>query len=344
MGKKVLFIAPPYMGLYKDIIEEMEKQGYDVTYIKEVVRPEDPDNVRGYKGLKKFFLVNRTRFTKKNDKYWTDILNTEAKDVYDILFVLNGQSLSPLIFKILKERNPQIFCTNFMFDTTKGVYRFDKNFQYFDKIASFDREETEKYGLNLLPIYWKPSPGREIKFKFFGMGAFKKDRFQLFKAVSDFAKLNGLDSFIKLYILKIKCVKLKSKMRKFFNIQQSKVNQEEYYSELATHEIMPITQFNDLLESSEIILDTNAPHQDGLTARFMQALGNEKKIITTNNSVEKYEFYTPEQIFVVRDINKLSSDGQFARFVKEPLSISSETRNAISIARIDNWIKFMLEK
>lgn len=344
MGKKVLFIAPPYMGLYKDIIEEMEKQGYDVTYIKEVVRPEDPDNIRGYKGLKKFFLVNRNRFTKKNETYWNDILNTRAKDAYDILFVLNGQSLSPCIFKILKERNPQLYCTNYMFDTTKGIYRFDKNFKYFDKIASFDREESEKYGINLLPIYWKPSPLREIKYKFFGMGAFKKDRFQLFKAVSDFAMINGYDSFIKLYVLKITCVKLKSQIRKFLNIQQAKVNKEEYYSDLATHVIMPLSQFNELLDSSEIIIDTNAPHQDGLTSRFMQALGNEKKIITTNSSAEKYDFYTSEQIYVVKNIDEILSKERFSSFVKAPLKLSDSIRDAISVARIDNWIKFLLEE
>lgn len=342
MGKKVLFIAPPYMGLYKDIIEEMEKQGYDVTYIKEVVRPEDPDNVRGYKGLKKFFLVNRARFTKKNDRYWADILNTQAKDVYDILFVLNGQSLSPCIFKTLKERNPQIFCTNFMFDTTKGVYRFDMNFKYFDKVASFDLEDVQKHNLYLLPIFWIPQIKCKAEYVFFGMGAYKKDRYQFFSKVSQIAKNNHLKSYIRLYNPVKKRLWIKSVIRKIFGIQKDMISYEEYKSDIITNSLMPLSEFNLLMKKSSVVIDTNAPHQDGLTSRFMQALGNMQKIITTNKSVKSYKFYSEEQIFVIDDINDINED-QLIAFVQTNMTVPSEVSFEIGKTRIDNWVKYLLD-
>ena len=342
MGKKVLFIAPPYMDLYKDLLAEMAKQGYTVDYIKEIVHPEDPDNVRGYRGLKRVIFVNRERFQKKNSKFWMNLLSSEPYcKTYDILFVLNGQSLSPVVFSILKERNPELYCVNYMFDTTKGVYHFEKNFPFFNKIASFDKEDTQKYDLNFLPIFWTKQNSSKIDFVFFGMGAYKKNRYALYDIIKRYADNLNLSYYLKMYNPVKKRLYLKSAIRNGLNIQQDMISYDEYESDLITNEVLPLSEFNKILNASEIIIDSNAPHQDGLTSRFMQSLGNLKKIITTNVSSKEYGFYSPSQILVVDNLNTFSQN-ELMEFVNTKVVLNEEKLDIINSYRIDNWIKFLL--
>ena len=329
MGKKVLFIAPPYMNLYKDLIDEMGKQGYSVDYIKEIVHPEDPDNVRGYRGLKRIIVVNRERFQKKNRKFWMNLLSSEPYcKTYDILFVLNGQSLSPVVFHILKERNPELYCVNYMFDTTKGVYHFENNFPYFNKIASFDKEDSQKYGLHLLPIFWTEQDSLNIEFEFFGMGAYKKNRYTLYNMIKQYADKMNLSYYLKMYNPVKKRLFFKTAIRNLFKIQQDMISYDEYKSDLITNEILPLSEFNKMLNASKIIVDSNAPHQDGLTSRFMQSLGNLKKIITTNVSSKEYSFYSPSQIFVVDNLHTFSQN-KLMDFVNTKIELSDEKLNII---------------
>lgn len=53
------------------------------------------------------------------------------------------------------------------------------------------------------------------------------------------------------------------------------------------------------LKKSKILLDFKVPEHSGLSLRFFEALKYRKKIITNNASVLKYEFYHPQNIFVL---------------------------------------------
>lgn len=113
---------------------------------------------------------------------------------------------------------------------------------------------------------------------------------------------------------------------------------EWHNSPLITHELLPTSQYRELIKRSKIILDSNAAHQDGLTARFMWALGEEAKIVTTNVAVKKYDFYTLEQIYVIDNIDSFSPGEDFDEFVKTPLIMQKDHREIIRRYRIDNWI------
>ena len=76
-----------------------------------------------------------------------------------------------------------------------------------------------------------------------------------------------------------------------------------------------------------------------MTARFMWALGAEKKIITTNKTVVQNTFYSPEQIYVLSDSNL---DGVM-NFISKDFQMSSEKRNIVLHYRIDNWVDTMFE-
>ena len=97
------------------------------------------------------------------------------------------------------------------------------------------------------------------------------------------------------------------------------------------------SDFKQLIVSSNTVVDTNHPFQDGLTARFMWALGAEKKIVTTNCSVRNYPFYSDEQIFILNN-----NWDELPDFLKSEFTMKESVRAEIAKYRIDNWLDTIL--
>lgn len=344
MSKKILFIANNYMDLHKDIIAEMERQNYEVDFIAEQFHRDDPNNIRGFTKFSKK-LVNEKKFNKKIEQIWIDILNSDKYNkTYDFCFVLDGQSLSPILFKTLRERNSNVKIVNYLFDTTTEVYHFEKNFPFFDKIFSFDICEVEKYHINFLPIYWVPCDGGDApKYDIFGFGAIKNDRFTMFSRLERIAQKNGLSYFLKLYnFLKIHNMflyRIRCAIFKRFHIPNI-ITPKAILSSFATKETISPSDFRLHIAGAKIIIDTSSPFQDGLTARYMWSLGLGKKIITSNANARRYDFFDEKQVLVYSDS---TTDEQIEEFLTSKYEMTPSQKERVIQYRLDNWLKTMLD-
>lgn len=340
----ILFIGTPHMGIYKDVIAQMQRQGYHVDFIAEPESKEDPDNVRGYKGIRKLFYKYFTSFEKKNKEFWIHKLaEGKYQKPYDILFVLDGQSIHPEVFSILIARNTHLYAVNYLFDTTSYVYHFEKNFRYFDKIYTFDAYESKKYGINFLPIYWVEGEHKaHTKFKVFGMGKIDMNRFRLFTFINNITTKLGYPTYIRLQIDRYRFFRIKYLIRKLLNCVI--LTPEAYFSELGTQQSLTPDEFRRKIIESEVVIDTAPANQDGLTARFMWALGAKRKIITTNASACNYAFYSPQQIFIVNTEQLSTIENEIISFITNPLVIPEEQISEINKYRIDNWVSQLLQQ
>ena len=342
--QRVLFISPTWMDIYKDIMGELEKQGYEVDFIADKSFQEDPYKVWGKKTNKCFLRTQRENFFRRKDIYWEAILETpQYNHNYDYLFVVDGQSVSPMLFSTVKDRNPKVKCINYLFDTTKGVYEFNRNFQYFDKIFTFDFGESKKYNVEFLPIYWvETDTVKEYEFDLFGLGQYSKPRYELFEFLDNISKREGLKSYIKLQLdarKNFRQYKIKYAIRRMLGLANKIIPPQAFLSELCTNTKIPPIEFRQYICKSMCVIDTSPSHQDGLTARFMWALGAGRKIITTNKLVKEYDFYSPKQIYVVDSIADLNNDCQkLISFIKAEYSMPNDIKEIISKYRIDNWI------
>lgn len=332
------------MDLHKDIINELIKQGYSVDFIPEFKSKWDPRNKKGYVKISKF-LVSEKLYNKRMEKYWTKLLYREQYNKnYDILFVLDGQSVRPILFQILKKRNKSIRLVNYLYDTTTGVYAFDKNFRFYDTIASFDITECKKFNLIFLPIYWiKDDFCPTIKYDMFGLGSYSSQRLTLFNYLKKISDEEGYRSRLELFaypIRNLKYYKVKQYLRKLIGAPTN-IPVEDYESELVTQSTITPKEFRECILSSKITIDTSAVHQDGLTARFMWALGGEKKIVTSNQNVVNYPFYSTEQILLIDPSNV--SVNEVKSFIEKPFTMSNDIRLMVLKYRIDNWIKFLIQ-
>ena len=337
--KSVLLISPRWMDIYQDIVDALKYKGFYVDYIEEVSNQRDPNNVRGKK------QYSHRTYSEKLKQYWIKILNSKPYNrAYDILFVIDGQGVHPVLFDILTRRNDKLLKVNYLFDTVAGVYHFEKNFIYFDRIYTFDIKESKKFGISFMPIYWKQEISTDVDYKFFGFGSYIKQRFDLFRKIEVFANMHQMNSFIKVLVKNRYpnwIYDVRRYIRRLFDLYDDYPSF-LYNSTLAYEHTMTPSQFRDYINKSEIIIDTCPLHQDGLTARFMWALGAGKKIITTNESVKTYSFYSDSFIFLVNMDESFIDNKKFYEFVNSNYIESKEVREKINEYRLDNWLRILI--
>ncbi|SHK26570.1 hypothetical protein [Fibrobacter sp. UWB12] len=344
MSKRVLFVAPKYMDLYKDIIAEMERQGYEVDYIPEQSYKDDPLNIRGYSRFSKR-LVSPAKFSIKINDIWLKKLNSEEfSKSYDYGLILDGQSLSPVFFEVLKKRNPKIKFVNYLFDSTTGVYHFEQNFKYFDNVYTFDIKEAQIYKIGLLPIYWTDCENVDCpRYQFFGLGAIKNDRYELFKMIESIAVKKNMTYYLKLYdFVKTKNMilyKIRYALYKLIGLKEI-ISPKALQSHFVTRDSMPPEKFRKHIAGCDVVVDTSAPYQDGLTARFMWSVGLGKRIITTNTKVAQYDFFDKNQILVC---TMTTSAKDIEDFCNTKFAMNDEIRKKLLDYRLDNWVCKLLE-
>jgi len=92
---------------------------------------------------------------------------------------------------------------------------------------------------------------------------------------------------------------------------------------------------NHTLKAS-VLIDMHNPVHHGLTFRAFESLGYEKKLITSNPEIKKYDFYRPENIFVWNSKNT----NEIESFLNVPyMEIDPVIRGKYSFK---NWIKYIL--
>ena len=257
--ESVLLIAPRFMGLQDDIITGLRDLGYRVDYLPEKTYKYDPFNLLA----KRIYNKPVKKFLVELESYWTKTLSDEKfGKAYDFLLVIDGQAIHPVLFELLKKRNPDIKFVNFLFDRVDGVYAYNNNFEYFDKVCSFDSLDVEKYGLEQFQIYWKLGENNQgKKYDVFGFGTYSKFRFDIFKQLAEIFDGKFERVFLKLYnpIIKFEIFyKFKESIKRLLKLK-TYITVEEYHSDLVVSKTIPPKLFRDIIASSDTVVDTSAP-------------------------------------------------------------------------------------
>lgn len=91
-----------------------------------------------------------------------------------------------------------------------------------------------------------------------------------------------------------------------------------------------------LAKSSNIIVDFAHNIHNGLSLRVFEAVGYDKKLITTNKSVKDYDFYNPANILVLEDEYTVELIKEFIETSYEPLDSNVKEKYSFT-----NWITYL---
>lgn len=343
MKKTVLLYATKFMCIYQDIVKCLKEMNFDVMWIEANTISNNPFN----KTLGLYNQKNIADYMLKAERKWKTLLEDEKlKDSIDYFLSIDGMDIPSFVFEVFRELNPRIRMILYMYDRVEGVYQIDRFFKYYDEVFSFDLSDCSQFGLSLLPIYWVPVSSKDNElfydiFAFASYSSFKKERTLMFSKLKRIAKKKKYREYIKLYDRSYADNKYLFAFKSIvkYVLKVDSLSLWDICNGLITGSSVKPDEYRELINSSNVIFDTQASYQDGLTARFMWALGAGKKIITTNTHVRQYDFYNENQVFIL-DNNMEDIDS----FIGTSYNPDLRQQKKIESYRIDNWIRTLIKQ
>jgi len=292
--QRILIISPKFFGYENRIIERLEQFTSKVVWLDD-----RPSNSILTKLIMRYFPF---LYTKYISRYYKKNIN----DVFTQILVISAESLSYKNICYLKEKTKANKIILYMYDSLKNKKRLLPIFKYFDKCLTFDPDDAIKYNFIFRPLFFttgfnnKNNISSKYDVSFIGTG--HSDRVMIIEKIKLQCEKLGLLYFFYLF-LQSPFIYI------FYKIFKRKVfkgvrMQDFHYKPLEYNDYMYISEF------SKVIIDIEHPNQRGLTMRTIEMLGKEKKLVTTNNNIKKYDFYNDTNIYII-DRNNPIIDEKF---------------------------------
>ncbi|HBK4773408.1 TPA: hypothetical protein LLS85_001956 [Providencia rettgeri] len=307
-GKKILFICSNFYNYTEIISKELESQGAEVTYYDERA-----SHTFLYKALSRLNLS--IFFKRKNNNYYSEIIN-KRQDYTDIL-IISPEIISEEILLSMKKNFHSGKFILYMWDSIKNKKNSKKLLKHFDKIYSFDLEDSkENKRIIFEPLFYdksfENSETTKEKYNLSFIGSIHSDRLDIIKQFDTMEK-----KFSYLY----------SPSKIFTYLKLKNIN-------LISHNKIDINDVSVIFKKSKAIIDIHHPRQNGLTMRSFETLAAGKKLITTNKSIINYDFYHENNIYVL-DRKKINLNDINSFLNKE---FNKEINEKIKHQKIDNWL------
>ncbi|HMR82184.1 MAG TPA: hypothetical protein PKE30_03595, partial [Niabella sp.] len=210
-----------------------------------------------------------------------------------------------------------------------GLNRFKAINDYiplFDRFFVFTRADLDTKGV--LPVtnfYFRKAieekkTEKEAKTAFF-LGSYEKSRMGIINSFSK--KIAALHYTPRFHIFLPAGRRVLQSDYEYITFFSERISYEEYIEEAG---------------KATVLIDFLNQQHTGLSFRVFEALGYDKKLITDNETITQYDFYHPDNIFVLSENNweKLES------FLRKPYCpISREIKEKYAF---DNWINYVLDE
>lgn len=294
-NKKVILSLDRIMINSKEIL--IEKLS---SYCKEAKYFYGSEKLKKEEGLYLKFLKELTRkkylknwilplLKKEKLKYYEKIMN----NFFDIDYVLmiGGIYYSKEFIELLKSKNSNIKFILFLWDKFDKI-KIEKLKEYYDIIYTFEKKDAVENN-----ILWRPSffiaeeknIEKNIDCYFLGENR-DRLRYEYINKLYNFCLKNNLNSKINLFSRKsLKHVNENIIIYKKFSYEKNIEN----------------------IKCAKVTFEKNIENQEGLSLRSLECLAYKTKLITTNMDIKNYDFYNPDNIFIVEkieDIEKIPVD------------------------------------
>lgn len=279
--KNVLFIGIDYYDYTKEIIKNIEKEGYQVTYY--------PLRLMDTLSRIQHTLTPRL-FQKKQDRYHQEIFQKEKNNLYDVIFFIQVHDMSVANLIKLKDMHPEARLILYNWDSIK-THDYRKYISYFQKVITFDYEDAANYNLVYLPLFGIEKYTKTLTAKnnivYFVGNVCHPHRFKTLMSFIKYCKKNGIEFRYHICcspvtICRLLCAGIIPRNFSFHRASNSKMGY--------------------LLEAF-IVFDCRNHEQNGYTMRIIENLCSGRKIITDNSHIAEEPFYSKDRVFIYEGVN-----------------------------------------
>lgn len=321
---KFLLVMPDYSDFPKLFLENLEKEGFAPYLITDKV---SKFKYKGSESVKNFFVKNILRNKEYKQglikKHFLDELNKNLSDIpeeLDYILVIRPDNFPVPFIKNLKNKTRKLIA--YQWDGIEKFPEVKNYFSLFDTFFCFEKIESQ---LNIKPItnfYFDHLPPAEKEYntempKLYFVGLYWKSREEKIDRFID--EVSGFPIELSIFI-------------QYFKEPEKKNSRIQY--------IQDRISFRENLEKvkdADILLDFVDPLHNGLSIRFFEGMYYRKKVITDNIMVKNYDFYHPDNIFVVENNNYKNIE----QFLKTPyFELPTEIVKKYSFS---NWLKEVIK-
>ncbi|WP_133641530.1 hypothetical protein [Sphingobacterium paludis] len=331
-NKSIVLVIPLHFELYKDLILSLQKAGLDVIFLFITDKPfKYRDFAEHFKSFVYKNFLGQKNFKKQlifhheNENLISQLDKIEQR--VDYALIIRSDLLSVDTLMHIKSKVDKMIA--YQWD---GLNRFPSVFDrisIFDKFYVFDHNDYQNYSpaydnLLLTTNFYLEVPKTEnvvvrpksICF----VGSYLENRMPYIQELTDFLKQENFEIDIKLLCSQDKVAEMYEDSGIEF------ISNPLTYSEMLRH-----------VQRYEVILDfDNSVIHQGLSFRIFEALFYNKKIITNNALVKKYDFYHPNNVFIWESENL----HRLGLFLNEPM-VNIDLK-IIEKYSFNNWIKKIL--
>lgn len=261
-------------------------------------------------------------FYAKLKKYHKSIVEKNREKKYDIIYTNSYLPEETII--LYKEAYPQARILFYLDDSVANMKNADKTFSYYNRVMTFDRSDSLKYNIDLIPLFYEDSYNKKFTsddycYDICFIGTIHSDRLKVIEAVENECQNKGLSFYHYCY--------LQSRIMYFvYWLTKAEFRKKRFnyfkYSQIPSSEVASV------LLKSKSVLDIQHPKQTGLTMRTIETLGAGKKIVTTNKEIKHYDIYRESNVCIV-DREKPVIDPTFINSEYEELQSSIREKYSI---------------
>lgn len=283
---RVLLIAPRFFGYEHEIASALVNLGHDVDLL-----PDRPFNNPLMKAVLRFrpeLGVHRVC-----DRFFFESVQALGRNSYAIILVIQGEGITADTLRTFRKIYPGAKLVFYTWDSIENKPFSKRNLSLYDHCATFDPVDAKKYGMYFRPLFYtegfdKPAD-TVYKYDLSFIGTVHSDRFRIVNAL-----VEQLPSIMRTFVYLYLQAPWMYDFRRIFTNTIDGARRDDFRFEPLSKEMVQATFF-----SSRAVLDIEHAKQCGATMRTMEALGSNRKMVTTNASLREYDFYNPLNIHIV---------------------------------------------
>lgn len=274
--------------MYRDAASQ-----YDNVDIKEIYTPLNNIGLRILRriiilipGLDSFFFGD-----------WNKNLNKYTK------IIINDAMFNNNILKYISKKNAvaskYVYYTNAVRNSRIKPNNIPKDW----RVYTFDISDSKEFDIEYSPEYYTEHQENikyDLKYDVCYVGADKTD-----------VRLKNL--------LDIKEVLRKNKVQNFFHIFRVLKKYNKYELQETTNMFLKYEDIQRIILESKCILELQMEGQSGCTLRTLESMFLNRKLITNNKDIVNYDFYNPNNIFVIENADDFKDRfNDILKFMRSP--------------------------
>jgi hypothetical protein len=253
----------------------------------------------------------------------------------DAILIIRGECWKASHLCLMRKKYPQARFLLYQWDSAENLPNLIEQLSFFDEVFTFDPKDAAKFGVMTKSLFYKQHWRNSAlllnqsaaKYKVAFIGSDYDDRLQVIKKFMTVNRISSNEIYCHLY---------RSRWSFYYNKYIKRGGNLSSLDFEFQSFPLPERESIEVFLSTQVILDINPENQVGLSARTFESLALNRKLITTNKNICGYDFYNPNNIYVISR-NSLHVPHEFfeKRYIEPPMEILKKYSSS-------EWIKDFL--